>query len=177
MNSHKTDSRKHYFIHSILTILFIGGIILTILEINIYRQTLVSWTVITGVWVSSGLIAIFFTSPVLTKHYETKSLLLKVVYNTVAFGGIVTYCFMALNFYFSSDKQTIVTTEIIKTGRLAKGRHGCGKPYADVFLKGQPKELVFPCGYELGQYRYVKLSIKKGLLGFDLIRDIELVKE
>jgi hypothetical protein len=69
--------------------------------------------------------------------------LLKVVYNTVAFGGIVTYCFMALNFYFPSDKQTIVTTEIIRTGRLAKGRHGCGNPYADVFLKDSLRNWFF----------------------------------
>ena len=176
MNSHKTHTRKHYFIYSILTILFIGGIILTVLEINIYRQTLISWTIVTAVWLSSGLIATFFTSNLLTKHYETKGLFLKVVYNTAAFGGIVTYGFMALNFYFPSDYQAIVRTEIIKTGRLAKGRGGCGNPYAGVVLKGRPKELVFPCDYELDKYRYVKLSVKKGLLGFEIIGDIQLVE-
>ncbi len=82
----------------------------------------------------------------------------------------MVYVFMATNYYFGkNNKIETLQTEILKTGHLAKGKGGCGLPYADVIIKKSDKQLIFPCDFEIEQYKYVDLTLQEGLLGFDVI--------
>ena len=77
---------------------------------------------------------------------------------------------MATNYYFRKDTQLeIIKTKISRTGHLAKGNYGCANSYADIIVKDCDKELIFPCGFEIAEYKFVNLTITKGILGFDII--------
>ena len=153
-----------------LSLLFFSGLILTIFEINIFHKTIIDWKIPTSIWVFTGLLFAPFMSKHLVNYYNTTGLFLQLVFNICSFGGILVYIFMATNYYFGKDnKLETFQTEILKTGHLAKGRNGCGSPYADVFVKKSDKQLIFPCDFEIEQYKYVDLTLQKGLLGFDII--------
>lgn len=173
-NSHKFERRKKS-ISFILSFLFLLGMVLIIFEINIYRDTIIEWTIPTAIWIFSGVLLTPFTSTLLNEYYDTKGIILQLIFNIAAFGGIVCYIFMALNFYFPFDREDVYHVEITNTGRLAKGRRGCGNPYADVKVKGHDKQLVFSCGFDVEKYSNVILIIKPGLLGFDIIMSKKLL--
>ena len=171
------EKSGHAIVSYLLTFLFLGGIILTVFEIHIYRNTLVSGEIVTTVWLVCGVLMTPVTAGLLERYYGTKNIFLKLVYNAGAFGGIVVYCFMALNYYFPNDPATVVQTEIIAKGTLAKRKHRCGKPYASVRVRHTTKQLVFSCGFNLERYRYINLTLKRGLLGIDVIVHREPVEE
>lgn len=169
-------NRKPTAISFLLTLLFAIGLILIGFEINLYRKTLISWPLIAVIWLLVGLLLTPVTSKALAKHYGTTYFILQVVYNTVTFGGIIIYSFMALNFYLATAKEVVFTARIIKSGSLAKGRHGCGNPFVVVEVADRTKQIVLPCDFEIGDSNLAKLSIRKGLLGFDIIKKTELLK-
>lgn len=167
----KASKSKINWVSGALTALFIGAIILTVFEIEIYRKTLINWVLPTFIWVSIGLILTPLTSSFLKKYYDTDSFFLRLIFNIVIWGGLVIYSFMATNYYFPRDNSKIIKTKIIKTGHLAKGRYGCGEPYCDVVIDKKEKQLTFPCDFEIEKYNFIELTIKKGLWGFDIIID------
>ena len=156
----------------ILSTLFFTGLILTIFEINIYHDTIIDWKIPTAIWFFSGLLTLPFTSKYLVNYYSTTNIFMQLVFTITGFGGLLVFSFMAINYYFSLDSRSeIIRTEILKTGHLAKGRNGCGNPYADVIIKSAEKELIFPCDFDIEKYKFVTLTVKRGLLGFDIVLD------
>ncbi|WP_316820466.1 hypothetical protein [Pedobacter gandavensis] len=165
--------KRKYTISAILTFLFFLGGFLTVLEINIYRNTFIVWSIPTAIWISTGFLFTPLTLTLLRENFDSAGIFPKVVYNIVTFGGIICYIFMALNYHFPIGSEKVYQVEIMKTGTLAKGKRksSCASPYALVRFKGKEKELIFPCGFELGNYKSVRLTVVTGLLGFDIIRE------
>lgn len=160
------------WVNSLLTILFIGTLYLTVFEIHIYRQTLIHWAVPTSIWFGTGLVLTPLTSNFMKKHYDTSGFFLQLVFNVVTWGGLLVCGLMATNYYFPQDDGKTITTKIISTGHLSKGRGGgCAEPYCETVINGKEKQLVFSCGVEIENYTFVDLTIKKGLLGFDIITE------
>jgi hypothetical protein len=83
---------------------------------------------------------------------------------------------VGLNFYYAEGQGKVISVKILETGRLAKGTRGCGNPYARIHIKGQKKELIFPCDFEFEDQNSVDLTIKRGLLGFDVIVGQQVMK-
>ena len=167
----KALTAKINWVNSLLTILFIASILLTVFEIDIYRKTNINSALPIFVWLLTGLVLTPLTGKLLKKYYDTNSIFLQIVFNSVTWGGLLIYSFMATNYYFSCDSSKTITTKIIKTGHLAKGRNGCGEPYCEVVIDNEEKQLVFPCDFDIEKYNYINLTIKKGLWGFDIITD------
>ena len=159
------------WVNSSLTILFIGALVLTVYEINIYQKTLIHWAIPTTIWFLTGLILTLLTSNFLKKHYKTNGFFLQLVFNVVTWGGLLIFAFMATNYYFPKDNSKTISTKIIRTGRLAKGRNGCGEPYCEVVINNNKKQLVFPCDFDIENYNEIDLTIRKGFWGFDIITD------
>ncbi len=166
----KTDWPEEF-----LTILFIVSLYLTVLEIDIYRNTLIPWYKPTLAWLLTGLILTPVTSNFLDKYMGLDIPILKVIYSVATWGGLVLYAFMASNYYFHTDKGHTLTTKMIHIDHLAKGRSGCGNPYCDVVINNIEKEIIFPCGTHLEDYEYIQLTLKKGLWGIEIITDKKLV--
>jgi len=155
-----------------LTFLFFSGLVLTVFEINIFRKTIIDWKIPTGIWLGVGLISLRWLRTYLAENYNTKNVFLQLVFCVGSFGGIFAYGFMATNYYLlNNNEPKIIKTSITKTGHLAKGRNGCGNPYAYVKIKGVEKELIFPCNLEIEKYEFVLVTLQRGLLGFDRILD------
>ncbi|MBP8034140.1 MAG: hypothetical protein KAZ71_06045 [Bacteroidia bacterium] len=167
----KTMKYKINWVKGILPIIFIGTLILTVFEIEIYRQTLINWAILTFIWFLPGIILTPFTRKFLKYHIETNSLFLQFLFNTVTWGGLLIYGFMATNYYYPTKSIRTITAKIIRTGHLAKGRYGCGPPYCDVVINNKEKELIFPCGLEIEKYKSIDLKIQKGLWGFEIVAE------
>jgi hypothetical protein len=166
----QTKKTKYNKINYVLTVLFFSGLVLTYFEILIFRKTVIDWKIPTGIWFFVGLAMTFVTTELLDKYYKTTDFFLRLVFNINAFGGLTVYIFMSLNYYFQpSDESKKMKVSIIKTGHLAKGRSGCGEPYAHINIQGEEKELIFRCDIEIENYKFVDLTVKKGLWGFDII--------
>ncbi len=159
------------WVNTLLTILFIGTLLLTVFEINIYRKTLIHWAIPTTIWFLTGLILTPLTSNFLKKHYKTNGFFLQLVFNVATWGGLLIFTFMATNYYFPKENSKTISTKIIRTGYLAKGRNGCGAPYCEVIIDNKEKELVFPCDFDIENYTEIELTIRKGFWGFDIITD------
>ncbi len=159
------------WVNSILSVLFIATLYLTVFEIQIYRKTIIHWGILTFIWFSTGLILTPLTSSFLKKYFDTNSFFLQLVFNVVTWGGLLIYAFMATNYYFPSDSSKSITTKIIKTGHLAKGRYGCEEPYCEVVINRIEKQLFFPCDFKIENYNDIDLTIKKGFWGYDIISD------
>lgn len=52
---------KINWVKGILPVMCIGTLILTIFEIEIYRQTLINWAILTFIWLLPGIILTPFT--------------------------------------------------------------------------------------------------------------------
>lgn len=156
-------------------LLFISGLLLTVWAIEIYRHTVISWVYPTLLWSLPGIILTPVLYNYLNRKIWTKSWLLHSVFNICTWGGIVVYCFMAGNFYSASNTTSVVQVPVINKGHLAKGRNGCGEPWLEVEYNGEIKQLIFDCGTNIDKIQLVQLTISKGFLGFDVIRNQNLV--
>lgn len=168
----KIGSEKVDFINVAITILFIGGIILAILEIYLYRKTIIDWKILTTIWFL-GLVFYPFTSKYLEKHYRTTGYLLKSVFNIVAFGGMLSYLFMATN-YYSANLETREYRFLIKEKSSIsgpKGNRSKRKPVVKINYFNSEKELVFRYTDtdKVNKADSVIVSIRKGGLGFDIL--------
>jgi hypothetical protein len=158
----------------VLTFVFITGFILTVMEVKIYRNTLINWYYPTSIFLISGIVMIPITSNFLRKYYDITSLAYRLLYNAAVFGGLTTYSLMASNYYFPKQRERTIRTEIIKTSTLG-GRNRT--QYAEVKIDGQIKQLMFPRKFKIDDYKFVDLVIKNGLLGIDVIYTKELVND
>jgi hypothetical protein len=162
--------------NTLLTFAFFTGLALNILEVNIYRLTLIPWVIPTCIWLITGLLITPFTNKILSAEMKTHTFPMQLFFNIITWGGIVVYTFMAINFYFVRPNIVNVMVPIIKTGNLAKGRNGCGEPYTEIKYISLNKQLIFPCGIDVGDYKLVRLTMKTGILGYSVIKDKVLIR-
>ena len=170
------------FKSNLLGALFFGGLVLTILEIYIYRVTFIFLYIPLSIWVLTGLLM----TPIFKNIFniycfnpyspERTPMFFHYLYNIVSFGGILVFLFMWTNQTFNDKSKTVITLPIISYGHFAKSRRSCGEPYVHVVYKYKEKELVFPCDTEIEKYNSVYIEITKGLFGFDIINDKTLIE-
>ena len=162
-------------INGVLGTLFIGSLLLTMWEIDIYEKTFIPFKFPFLIWVLTGLAFTPFFKRILTIYFTTPFLFLQIVYNIVTWGGLFVSAFMFANYYLA-DKTTIVINEkIISTGHLARGSRGtCEKPFIIINYNGQEKQLVFYCDTQVELYKSVDLTIANGFLGYDIVKNFDL---
>lgn len=157
--------------------LLITGMILLIWEINIFQATVIELYVAILIWLVSGALLALFVAGFLLIHRDCISSVIYAVGNTIGLGGFIIFTFMAVNFYWPAETENvIVETNILKTGHLAKGSGSCGSAYAEVLINDTNKQLIFSCDTDLSDFTKVRLTLKKGVLGYYIIRHRELVK-
>ncbi len=158
---------------SILTFVSIGAIIW---EISLFRKTFISVYIPLMLLIGGGFI-LFLLFRNRIKYYveNPHGFFLQAFHGILLFGGLLMCSFMALNHYIPSGKLELVNLKVIKTGELSKGRHGCGNPYAVVDYHGFEKQLIFPCNANLNGTERIKVRLQKGLFGFLVVKDTELV--
>ena len=158
---------------------FFCGLLSQILSIELYRTTFVPFIYPLFIYISTGLFAFAFLGKFIPAGQGSKIVraLKKLVFSVVTIGGISSFCFLSANFYFANKEAINQRLSIIKKGTLGKGRFSrCSKPYVVVEKDEFEKEIIFECQFaeELWKYRWLHLSVSKGGLGFDIIRDKRL---
>ncbi len=152
--------------------------IIHVFAIYIYKRTVIDWEIIFSIWLLIGIISQRFTSSFLDIYLKTTNYFMQLFFNVCSYGGLMALCFLATNYYFNIYSQTEKhTTPLINSGYHAKARYGCPHPYAYVIIFNTVKELVFSCDIEIEKYKFVKLTTEKGLFGFYIITNKELVEK
>jgi hypothetical protein len=163
---------------NLVVILFFLGLILLIWEIFIYRRTIIELKIPLLLWLTPGV----FMTPLLYKRMNyidgmKAHWTLHYILHTCMTGAFVLFTFMASNYYFADNQIEKSTFEIIGTGSLpgSKGHRSERKPYVVINYKGMEKQLIFsyPETDRINSAKMVNLSVKKGLLGFDIIERYE----
>ncbi|WP_430405737.1 hypothetical protein [Fluviicola sp.] len=158
---------------SIMTFVSIGAILW---EISLFRKTFINVSIPLTLFIGGGFILFLLFRNRIRYYVENAyGFFLQAFHGIILFGGLLMFFFMALNFYIPTGKIELVDLKVIKTGTLAKGRHGCGNPYAVVDYHGFEKQLIFPCSANLDHAERIKVHLQKGLLGFLVVKDTKLL--
>jgi tetratricopeptide (TPR) repeat protein len=157
----------------IMSILTLGSLLLIIWEMFIFRKTFISFLIPLSILIVGGLIA-FIALKDKIKYYNQNehSVYLQAIHGIILFGGLLMFAFMGANYYFVNHKEIKLNLKVEETGRLARGRRGCGNPYAMVNYNNTQKQLIFPCNVKLENCSSVKVALKEGLFGFVVIKNM-----
>ncbi|WP_341899932.1 tetratricopeptide repeat protein [Fluviicola taffensis] len=173
MAQKKKPNQKADRLMSIMTFVSIGAIIW---EISLFRKTFINVSIPLTLFIGGGFILFLLFRNKIRYYVENAyGFFLQAFHGIILFGGLLMFFFMALNFYIPTGKIELVDLKVIKTGKLSKGRHGCGDPYAIVEYHGFEKQLIFPCSTNLDHAERIKVHLQKGLLGFLVVKDTKLV--
>jgi len=158
----------------VMSILTLGSLLLIIWEMLIFRKTFISVLIPLSIFSIGGLIT-FISLKNKINYYilNEHSFFLQTIHGIILFGGVLMFSFMGANYYFTVQKEKIFDLRIIETGHLARGRRGCGNPYAIVNYNNTQKQLIFPCSVEIDNCTSVKVALNEGLFGFVVIKNMK----
>ena len=159
-------------------LLFFVGTGLTVLEIMIFRRTVIEWYIPFLIWLITGIVATIIITKFWMKNikdeYANSSKFWILFYNCLTFGGIMIFIFMLIN--FKSPEMNIEThrLEILRKSSM-KGKPK-RIPIADVKYKGLIKTIIFTSKdkKKLDNAEFITLKTKKGNLGYDVIVEKEI---
>jgi hypothetical protein len=160
---------------------FWAGLILQIFAVDLFRLTFISTTFSVGLYVGAGLIGFFLLRQKIKGSLKNKflDLIVSLTWSIVSFGGTLTFLFLAGNYYLAKHDTNKQTFPIVKTGTLGKGFFSSrAQPFVDIEKDKLTKEIIFKCKLpgDIASYNTIDLLISKGSLGFDIIRDKQLVE-
>lgn len=172
----KTKSR---FTSAMLMVVFFAGLVLTILEIYLYRLTVISWIVPFLVWLISGMAVVPLIRKQLATYLKLNNLFYQVFYSVLAVGGITMYLFIAVNYYGASGATSTHDFKIIDKSSMpgTKGSRSERHPLVSIHYFNQEKELVFdfPDTQKVESADSVTVEVKKGGLGFDVLVQFNVI--
>ncbi len=164
-----------------LIILALVGIVLTFFQVGIYRMTIIDWKILFSLYIITGILSTFLNHAFLSKHYDTQKFIHHLIYNTLTFGGIILYSFLALNYYLSKDESSEFHFPIKKKSWTTEYNGKRNKKLALVTVDcfKQEKELFFEYSQieRINSADSVILKISKGALGIDVIDDYNVLKK
>lgn len=174
----QTNSPKSKKTIQSFTVLSIPYLLLMLWEVDIFRQTFISFLIPLSIFIIGGLLLFFLLRKKITyykKRQETFGTFWLALHGTVVFGGITMFLFMALNFYVPSpdNKTETLNLKVIKSGRF--GGKGTKNPYLIVDYHGFEKQLIFPYNTNTENNGFLQVSLTKGLFGFSIVRETHII--
>ena len=156
----------------IISVICVAGCVLTYLEFGFYRSTFIPTWIPLLIWVLPGLLLTPFTKNLYATYFNLIVLFAQAISNMICVGGILVWGFMASNYYGASSNPVVQTLPIKDRGEVGSGTRR--EPYTTVFYDGMDKMLYFGSGNDLSKYKTTKLTIAKGLWGFDVVKSKSL---
>lgn len=161
---------------------FWTGLILQVFAIDLFRLTFIPTTVSVGLYLATGLVGFSLLRRKLEGTFKNKVLdiIVSLTWCVVSIGGIITFLLLATNYHLARLDTARKNFVIYKTGVLGKGgSSGCYQPYAVIEKDGVTKEIIFQCNLpkDIATYKSIDLTISKGALGFDVIKDKQLEEQ
>jgi hypothetical protein len=160
---------------------FFAGLLLQIFAIELFRLTFISPVISVGLYIVSGLIGFVILRKKLMalRPLNLLGVIIVLTWCIVSIGGTLSFLFLAANFYLANGHTTRQAFSIEKTGKYSSRHSGCDISYAVIKKDDLKKEIMFTCD-ELNKMAANKtkidLAIGKGALGFEIIKDKQLVE-
>jgi hypothetical protein len=157
------------------------GIILLYFEIHIYRLTIIPIAIPISISLLVGIVTFLFNKNHYKNTFNTRGPFFPLVQNIGSWGFISCYLFMATNYYFADPELKDLQFEIKSKSSMPgpKRRRHETKPTVTIDYFGFNKELVFKFKdtERVENADKLKLTVKKGLIGFDIVNHYDTVDE
>lgn len=163
------------------TIFFLGAILM-ILQIKIYRNTIIDLIIPIGIVLSISIIAFILDFNNYKKTYEYSGIglyLYSIMHYVIGFGFIACSIFILTNYYFADQNVKTESHKIIDRTWLPERVTAYGSEKTPVFTinyKGKKKELVFYSKFyeKMDTYKTVEFETRTGFFGFDILENKRL---
>jgi hypothetical protein len=159
--------KAFYFLNAVVGIFFL------VLEIEIYRKTIIDFYVPLIVILVAGTVAFIFNKRHYQKVYSLRGIFFPLLQNIIWWGFISCYLFMATNYYFANKGITNHKLPIKYKSSLPGGRghRNERQPLIAIDYFGFEKDLVFRFSQtgKVKQANSAILKTRKGFLGFDVL--------
>lgn len=154
------------------------GLILMLFEVLIYRKTIIETYIPISIILVVGFLAFYFNKQHYRKTYSIEGNFYPIMQNLISWGFISCYIFMATNYYLAENGTTNYRFKIKeKSSMPGPKRHRSERePLVRIDYFGFEKELVFDFSdtEKVNSADSVKVSVKKGGLGFDILESYEV---
>jgi hypothetical protein len=158
-------------------ILFLGAISM-LFAILIYRKTIIETYIPISIILVVGFLAFYFNKQHYKKTYFLTSNFNSIMQNLISWGFISSYIFMATNYYLAENISTNYKFKIKEKSSMpgSKYHRSEREPLVRFDYFDFEKELVFHFSdtEKVNSADSVKVSIKKGGLGFDILESYDI---
>jgi hypothetical protein len=165
-----------------LGIFFVIGLVLIILSTILFETIFIAGPWLVAIAIVIGIVMtplfrrffnIYFYNPYDLGHVP---LFFHVLYHSVAFGGTLIFLLLLTNKQLAHPASQIVTLPVISNGySYSSPGSSCRNAYVVVRYDGMEKDLPCECGAPVETAHAVRLDIRKGFWGFDVITAQALV--
>jgi hypothetical protein len=155
------------------TLSFFLGLAAIISEIFLFRRTIISPYIPLLIIICGGIMTFFITRKHYEKTFTYKGVFFPLLQNICSWGFLLSFFFMAGNFYLSNDISEDSKFRIVEKTSMSgsKGHRNERKPLVKFKYKGKIKELVFSFAEtdKILTADSVHLTVKKGRFGFEIM--------
>jgi hypothetical protein len=161
------------------TFTFFMGVALLIMELGIYRATIVKMIIPVSIVLAVGVITLLLNRGHYSRVYQTHWLFFPLGQHVMSWGLTACYLFMAANYYLANKERHVLEFEIESKESVpgSRGRRLEEKRVVMINYSGISKELIFKREdtRRVKDAHVVTLTVRKGFLGFDVIDHYDVV--
>ena len=166
----------------IIVLLFFAGLCSLFPSMDLYDVVAMPLSTALLLWIVPGVVATPFllkqVTPSQIKSRIGRFFMLMLV-NVIAFGSLALYTVLAVDFYKAPGTPvSTINYTIVDAGGL--GRKSSQVPFADIDYKNGHKRFTFSTDSvplsTIGNYRFIRLSVTPGYLGYDVIKSVKLIR-
>ena len=177
MDKRQSDLKNKLYWKWFFGVTIFTGIILMILQIDIYRSTIIGSAIPLSIVLGVGVLTYLLIQRKYKEVYNVKGFFYPLMQGLLSFGFIACYAFMAGNFYLA-DGESNQFTFPIKEKSSMPGTSNKSKrtPLVRFDYFGVEKELVFGFSStaKVEESDFVTLTIKKGAFGFKVLESYDV---
>ncbi|ALJ00742.1 hypothetical protein [Rufibacter tibetensis] len=169
MDKKQSDLKDKLYWKWFFGVTIFTGMILMVLQIDIYRSTIIDSTIPLSIILGVGVLTYLLLQRKYKEVYNVRGFFYPLMQSLLSFGFIACYIFMAGNFYLAGRDSKQFTFPIKeKSSMPGTSNKSKRMPLVRFDYFGEEKELVF--GYsstaKVEESDFVTLTIKKGAFGF-----------
>ncbi len=145
-----------------------------IFGIKIYEVTIISKTILITAGLIASMILFFLIKANYSKTYNTKTFLYPLAQSIFSAGLLTVSLLLVLNKSLSKKELKSKKFRIEKIGYFSSRSK---QTYAIINYSGLKKQLIFKTGTEINSSNIIELKVSKGFLGFDIIRNVNIIEK
>jgi heme/copper-type cytochrome/quinol oxidase subunit 2 len=149
------------------------GLVLIMLEIFIYRRTIIATYIPISIILIIGFLTFYFNRQHYKKTFSLKGNFFPIMQNLISWGFIAGYIFMAINYYLADKTTTEYKFPIKEKSSMSgsKGHRDERQPLITIDFFKFEKQLIFRYADtdKVNKADSIMVKVRKGGLGFDIL--------